>query len=115
LPSESNRGEAIYFLDTNITILKNRTIEVNVYRKDTHTNISFHSHNPTQSKRAVVKTLLDRADNIPTADNKTQHEKERVVQELNLNGYPEKLIFQTSSSRSFSNTNDEPEIKIIHT
>ena len=62
LPSESNCGEAISFLDTHITILKNRTIEVSVYRKDTHTNkyISFHSHNPTQSKRAVVQTLLDR-------------------------------------------------------
>jgi hypothetical protein len=33
------------------------------------------------------------------------------VQEVKLNGYPEKFIFQTTSSRSFSNTNDEPEIK----
>jgi hypothetical protein len=33
------------------------------------------------------------------------------VQELKLNGYPEKFILQISSSRSFSNTNDEPEIK----
>ena len=33
------------------------------------------------------------------------------MQELKINGYPEKFIFQTTSSRSFSNTNDEPEIK----
>jgi hypothetical protein len=113
LPSESNCDEAISFLDTHITILKNRTIEVSVYREDTHTNkyLSFRSHNPTQSKRSVVKTLLDRADSIPSTDNKKQQEKERVVQELKLNGYPEKFIFQTSSSRSFSNTNDEPGVK----
>jgi hypothetical protein len=91
-------GEAIPFLDTHITFLENCTINVCVYRKDTHTNkylSLIHSHNPTQSKRAVVKTLLDRADSIPSTGNKKQQEKERVIQELKLNGYPEKFIYQT--------------------
>ncbi len=116
VPSTSERGETISFLDTRITILANRTLEVSVYRKATHTNkyLSYHSHNPTQSKRAVVKTLLDRADNIPSTDVKKQQERDRVIQELMLNGYPRKFLNQVSRpspNDSISNSNNEPKTK----
>ena len=50
------------FLDINNTVNVDGKIEVNVYRKATHTSkyLDFHSHGPAQSKNAVVKTLLDR-------------------------------------------------------
>ena len=51
----------IAFLDTNNTVNEDGKIEVGVYRKATHTSkyLDLHSHSPAQSKRAVVKTLVD--------------------------------------------------------
>ena len=53
----------IAFLDTNNNVNGDGKIEVSVYCKARHTNkyLDFHSHSPVQSKRAVVKTLMDRA------------------------------------------------------
>jgi hypothetical protein len=71
-------------------------VEINVYRKSTHTNkyLSFSSHNPNQSKRAVFKSLLDRAKNIPSTISNQRNE--RVMKDLALNGYSSKFIQQTS-------------------
>ena len=51
---------------------------------------------PTQSKRAVVKSLLDRAKNIPSTISNQRNEQERVMKDLALNGYSSKFIQQTS-------------------
>ena len=59
------------FLDTSNPVNEHGKVdEVDVYRKATHTSkyLDFHSHNPAQSKRAVVKTLMDRAKCIPSRD-----------------------------------------------
>ena len=59
------------FLDTNNTVNEHGKVdEVDVNRKATHTSkyLDFHSHSPAQSKRAVVKTLLDLAKCIPSRD-----------------------------------------------
>ena len=71
-PSTSQQGMSISFLDTNITIFDDGSLGVDVHRKNTHTNkyLSFCSHNPVQSKRNVVETLIDRADTIPSTDNR---------------------------------------------
>ena len=50
------------------------------------------SHNPNQSKRAVVKSLLDRAKNIPSTISNQRNEQERVMKDLALNGYSSKFI-----------------------
>ena len=73
-------------------------MEVDLYRKSTHTNkyLSFSSHNPNQSKQAVVKSLLDRAKNIPSTISNQRNEQERVIKGLALNGYSSKFIQQTS-------------------
>jgi hypothetical protein len=64
----------------------------------TQTNIyhSFSSHNPNQSKQAVVKSLLDCAKNIPSTISNQRNEQERVMKDLALNGYSSKFIQQTS-------------------
>ena len=36
--------------------------------------------------------MIDRADTIPSTDNRKQQEKDRVIQELKLYDYPEKFI-----------------------
>jgi hypothetical protein len=67
MPSLTEHGQQIPFLDTILTIDNDRNVEVDVYRKSTHRNkyLSFSSHNPNQSKRAVVKSLLDLAKIFP--------------------------------------------------
>ena len=82
-------------------------IEVGVYRKATHRSkyLDFHSHSPAQSKRAVVKTLMDQAKCIPSTAAQRQKEKWRVVNDLKANGYPERFI---KSSGESNRTNTQP-------
>ena len=51
------------------TVLPDGQVEVSVYSKATYTNkyLSFNSHSPAQSKRAVAKTLMDRAKYLPSS------------------------------------------------
>ena len=66
MPSISEKGQSIAFLDTNNTVLETGQIDVTVHRKVTEKYLAFDSHRPKQSKVAVVKTLLDRAAEIHT-------------------------------------------------
>ena len=82
------------FLDTNNTVNEDGKIEVGVYRKATHTskNSDFHSHSQAQSKRAVVKSSMDRAKCIPSTTAQRQSEERRVINNLKTNGYPQNFI-----------------------
>ena len=63
---------------------------MDVYRNATHTSkyLDFHSHIPVQSKRAVFKTLLDRAKCIPSTTARRRSKERRVINDLKANGYP---------------------------
>ena len=67
LELEDTKGQGLPFLDT-ITTRRGTQLEVNVYRKPTHTDryLDFNSHHPMCHKRSVVSTLLHRAQNIPS-------------------------------------------------
>ena len=54
------------------------------------------NHNPIQSNRAVVKSLFDRTKSIPSTISYQRNEQERVMKDLELNGYPSKFIEQIS-------------------
>ena len=62
LELEDTKGQGLTFLDT-ITTRSDTQIQVNVYRKPTHTDhyLDFHSYHPLCHKRSVVNTLLRRA------------------------------------------------------
>ena len=85
--STSTGNPMIPFLDTNTTVLPDGRLEVNGYCKATDTNkyLSFDSHSPAQSKRAVVKTLLDRAKSLPSSTELRRNEEQRVVNDLKAN------------------------------
>ena len=107
MPTTTMGKNSIAFLDTNNTVNEDGKIEVGVYRKATHTSkyLDFHSHSPAQSKRAVVKTLMDRAKCIPSTAAQRQNEKRRVVNDLKANGYPESFIKSAGESNK---TNTQP-------
>ena len=89
------------FLDVLILRNPDKSIDTTVFRKPTHTNkyLDFSSHHPIAHKTAVVRTLIHRANTIPsTAPSKTE-EQQTVVKSLELNGYPKKAIERMSQPR----------------
>ena len=55
------------FLDALVTRKDDGTLEVGVYRKQTHTDryLSFKSHHPLNVKRGVIQCLVKRAERSP--------------------------------------------------
>ena len=109
--SEVKSDNGLSFLDTT-TVRANGRIQVNVYRKPTHTDkyLDFYSHHPAQHKRSVVNTLLDRAEKIQSTNRGKRKEKQHVMKVLMNNNYPLQFIKKCDSSRKArhpdSNTNN---------
>ena len=59
------------FLDLNVSRGVRENLETKVYRKLTHTDkyLAFDSHHPICHKKSVAKTLLRRADCLPSSLN----------------------------------------------
>ena len=91
----------VVFLDTSISTFPDGQVEVEVYRKTTHTDkyLSFNSHHPMQHKRSVVSTLMRRANAVPSNQSlKTQEQKLMHIQEsLQTNGYSVTLLYKHHS------------------
>ncbi|KAL9971690.1 hypothetical protein ACROYT_G017888 [Oculina patagonica] len=92
--SQNEKGQSISFLDTRVTALSDGSLEVDVFRKKTHTNkyLDYNSHNLLQHKEAVVRTLLNRATNLPSNESLKSAETKRVAKVLRANGYPDRLL-----------------------
>ena len=107
---EEEKDGSIAFLDTMTTRNPVGTIKTSVYRKATHTDkyLQFNSHHPSQHKRSVARTLLDRAKNIPSTDPDKSTEIQHVVDALKINGYTDQFIRScknTTVSTNQSQTN----------
>ncbi|KAL9951491.1 hypothetical protein ACROYT_G044160 [Oculina patagonica] len=85
---------SIAFLDTKTTRQVDGSIAVSVYRKATHTDryLDFNSYHHTQHKHSVVRTLMDRAKNIPSTEEEVSSESKRVLKALAANNYPINFI-----------------------
>ena len=102
---EEEKDGSIAFLDTMTTRNPDGTIKTSVYRKATHTDkyLQFNSHHPSQHKRSVARTLLDRAKNIPSTDADKLSEVQHVVDALKINGYTDQFIKSCKSTTVSSN------------
>ncbi|XP_078357438.1 uncharacterized protein LOC144642347 [Oculina patagonica] len=98
---EDTTEQGLPFLDT-ITTRSGTQIEVNVYRKSTHTDryLDFNSYHPECHKRSVVCTLLRRAKNIPSTQKGKREETKRVKTVLRENNYPSSFINKCERSLS---------------
>ena len=67
---------------------------MSVYRKAAHIDryLDFKSHHHPQHKHSVVRTLMDRAKNIPSTEEEALRETKRVVEALAANNYPTNFI-----------------------
>ena len=88
---EEERDGCIPFLDTLIVRKPDKSVKLLVYRKKTHTDqyLHFSSHHPLQHKLGVIRTLLDRGNDIVTEEVDRQKEEQHIVEALTRCGYPE--------------------------
>ena len=93
LELENTNGQGLPFLDT-ITSRRGTEIQVDVYRKPTHTDryLDFFSCHPLCHKRSLDNTLLRRANNIPSTNKGRREETQRLKAVLRDNNYPMSFI-----------------------
>ena len=89
---KQNGSQTIAFLDTQLLGNISGNIDVKVFRKNTHTDkySPFESHSHKNDKKAVIKTLLDRAKTIPSTSTLQTEEIENVLRALD--GYKKGFI-----------------------
>ena len=92
---QPNAEGGIPFLDT-FPKLHGEDIVVAVYRKPTHTDryLDFNSSHPVSAKRAVVRALMDRAENVCSDPEILAKEIEHLSKVLHYNNYPQWMINQ---------------------
>ncbi len=75
------------FLDLNVYRTIEGKLETAVYRKPTHTDkyLSYNSHHPVSHKKSVAKTLLQRAEHLPSNSDSQANEREYVLNILREN------------------------------
>ena len=76
--------------DTKTTRQDDGSITVSVYRKATHIDryLDFKSHHHPQHKHSVVRSLMDRAKDIPSTEDEALRESKRVTETLTANNFP---------------------------
>ena len=82
------------FLDILLTREENGFVSTSVYCKTTHTDqyLNFESHHPAAHKRAVVQTLLHRADALSSSGVSRAEVEKHMTKALQRNGYPISFI-----------------------
>ena len=86
-------------------------LETYVYRKPTHTDkyLAFDSHHPICHKKSVGKTLLRRADCLPSSLDSKAEERKYVSNVLKANGYTKTFLRNCQKPVTNSNALDERE------
>ena len=79
---------------------KGENIAVFVYRKPTHTDryLDFNSSHPISAKKAVVRALMDRAENVCSDPDILVKEIEHLGKVFHYNNYPQWLIDKQAKS-----------------
>ncbi|XP_072042917.1 uncharacterized protein [Amphiura filiformis] len=87
---EEEENNQIPFLDTLIIRKDDGSVKLLIYRKKTHTDqyLNFSSQHPLHQKIGVVRTLLDRMENIVTEEEDKQEEENKIRSALAQCGYP---------------------------
>ena len=99
---EKEADSKLPFLDLLIHRNSSSRFSFSIYSRVTHTEnyLKFNSNNPVSHKRAVVKSLLDRANKL-CSQNEFSYELQHIKNTLRSNGYiPQEFRCQSKSSSS---------------
>jgi len=90
---ETESDGVLAFLDVKLTRENTGYLDYTVHRKPTHTDRypNFRSDHSLQHKKAVIKTLLCRAEHLTSSEANYKEEINRVQLALKNNGYPSAL------------------------
>ena len=94
------------FLDCELHRRNDRSLDVTVFRKPTHTDryMNFRSHHPEHVRRGVVKSLFDRARRVVTGEDNLEKEYSHLNEVFKSNGYPDDFIAHSSKSHEHHHT-----------
>ncbi|KAK7925859.1 hypothetical protein WMY93_008169 [Mugilogobius chulae] len=87
---EDSKDNQLAFLDCSAIIGEDGKLQLEVYRKPTHTDqyLLFDSNHPLQHKLGVIRTLQHRAEEVPTSSEGKKKETQHVQKALSACGYP---------------------------
>ena len=108
---EREKDRHLPFLDLNVSRREEGNLETSVYRKPTHTDkyLAFDSHQPIFHKKSAAKTLLRRADCLPSSLDSKAEERKYVSNVLKANGYTKTFLRNCQKPVTTSNALDERE------
>ena len=106
---EREKNRQLLFLDLNMYRGEQGNLKTSVYRKPTHTDkyLAFYSHHPICHKKSVAKTLLRRADCLPSSLDSKAEERKYVSIVPKANGYTKTFLRNCRKPVATSSTPDE--------
>ena len=108
---EREKDRHLPFLDLNVSRGVQGNLEICVYRKPTHTDKypAFGSNRLICHKKSVAKTLLGRADCLPSSLDSKAEERKYVSNVLKANSYTKTFLRNCQKPVTTCNTSDERE------
>ena len=108
---EPSKDRHFPFLDLNVSRGVQGNLETSVYRKPTHTDkyLAFDSHHPICHKKSVAKTLLRRADCLPSSLDSKAEERKYANNVLKANGHTKNFLRNCQNPVTTSKSLDERE------
>ncbi|XP_070401572.1 uncharacterized protein [Nothobranchius furzeri] len=87
---ENIKDNCLPFLDCAVHFEENGNLNIEVYRKPTHTDqyLLFDSHHSLEHKLGVIKTLHHRAEHVPSKPEGKKKERTHIKESLKTCGYP---------------------------
>ncbi|KAI8516302.1 hypothetical protein Bbelb_048830 [Branchiostoma belcheri] len=117
---ETSQDNTLPFLDAKLHVETDGHIEVEVYRKPTHTDqyLIFDSHHPLEQKLGVIRTLFHRADTLITSAEARAKEHTHLKKALSKCGYQQwtfnKALKPSDSSKKTSRNSQLDRTKTVN-